>query len=230
MYKIQPINKKTLIVLDEVVAATPIDNDVPVKHLQTSIQIAEARIKAEMCTDLYNDLREKKNKVVTIINQSYIQSLFPSDAVIEVGDIANAIEFVDDEWYVELWYEHLWKLLAEMTVYVASPMNFSRFTSQGEMHNNPRQIMNEGSGSATVELETMKWKMDKWNQDRISPLIASMNEYLYINRGYFPKVNCKDWYNSREPNGVSIQRKTAWITNIYKDKNTDECYTCQDRD
>lgn len=232
MYALVPNNRKCLIVATEVVNMSSANNlEQSVKQIQNAIQIAEERIRPELCLDLFDDFRRKKNVDVTEVNQEYIQSLFPTEAASKIipGAIANAIEFVNDDWYVELWYEHLWKLLAEMVIYVATPTNYSRFESQGEMQNNPRNIMNEGGGAVSSDLATVQWKMDRLFQDRISPLISGMQLYLYNNRQYFPKYNCKRIDYSKTPDGVATQRKTAWITNIYKDRNIDECYPCRDK-
>lgn len=232
---IKKYNRKPLITVDEVVAKLPTDkNSMPIRILEESIQIAEERLKSEFCAEFYEDFRERKNKVVTIPNKAYLESLFPTSVTLNVGEIVNAIEFVDDPDYVDFWNEHYWKILAEMTMYVASPVNYSRFESEGEMENNPRTITGEGSGSSSVELATMKWKMDRMYMDRIAPLIAGANEYLYTYRTAFPKVNCKQsWYRGGDVvygnSGIVVPRKTAWVTGLYDTKRSTRCYECKDR-
>ena len=103
-------------------------------------------------------------------------------------------------------------------IYIATPTNFSRYTAAGEMVNNPKTLgmPGEGSGTATVDLKDMKWKMDKLLMDRIDPLIATTQEYLCDNIVNFPKYNCRKCLCD-ENGGTSYQRKTAWIHNIYDD-------------
>jgi hypothetical protein len=228
MYRKIKNNRPSLIVADEVVSMSMMDDNSAIKQIENSIQIAESRISQEICTNFFNDFKKKKNWLVTIANKTYIQSLFPSGSTIDVGDIVNAIEFVDDDWYLEFWYEHLWKILAEMTVYVATPTNYTRFTAQGEMLNNPSTMTNEGKGAVSAELQVVQWKMDKLYNDRIAPLLAGANKYLFDNRGNFRLVDCKKWTFSNSPTGVAVQRKTAWMTNIYKKDNQGECYQNKD--
>lgn len=223
MYKVLPGYKKTLICTDEVVAQSAVDQNVDVRHIEAAIQIAEERfISHAICIDFYNDFRTKKNQEVTLVNKAYLEGLVGTALV--VGQLVNSIDFISDLYYRDFWFEHLWKWLAEAVVYIASPTNYSRFTSQGEMENNPNNAAFEGRDSASVPLQNMKWKMDKMMQDRIDPLRASAEEYLYENIGQFPLVNCKAWnYTTAIPTGVSVLRKTGWIHGIYDDPKGGRC-------
>lgn len=227
MYRKLPNRIKSIIVVDEVVALSAIENNAPVQQIQSAIQIAEQRLKPELCSSFFNDFKDLKCKVVTSVNKTYLESLFPVGTVFDIGDVVNAIEFIDNDYYLEFWYDHLWKLLSEMVIYSASPTNYSRFTSQGEIDLKPKVFGTDAQGGSSVDLATMTWKLDKLLMDRISPLIKGANEYLFDNRSSFPKVDCKDWISLSD--GAKLGRKTAWITNIYKDTSTGECNQCKDR-
>lgn len=228
MYKVLKTSSRTLITVDEVIYAAPTMDNVDERFINTSIQIAEARFaKPSLCSDLYYDFRDKKNQVVTTINKSFLESLFPSGTTLNEGEIVNSIDFVSNTWYVELWNEILWKVIAEAVTYIAEPVNFSRFTSQGEMQNNPKNPL-ESQQSATVNLDTIEWKTNKLLQDRIDPLRAVLDEWLFNNRVHFPLANCKNWGVSRTPNGVSMQRKTAWVFGVYDNNQSTKC-GCDDR-
>lgn len=226
MYRVNLLPRKVLIVSDEVIAWGPTDNNPGIRNIEQAIQIAEERfIKPLICKDLYNDFREQKNVAVTDINKEFLEDLFPAGTILQVGALVNAIEQCD-AWYQTLWTEHLWKLIAECVIYVASPTNWSKYAAAGEMVNNPKSISaDSGSGANSVDLADMKWKMDKLLMDRIDPLIASTQEYLYDNRAHFPKYNCRDFggacidnnVNSvaSNNNGISFQRKTPWVHGLY---------------
>lgn len=230
-----PSNRKLLTSSDEVIALAATDNNVDPRQLMAAIQIAEERfIKPMLCKDFYYDFRDKKNVTVTVLNKSFLESEINDgntgdSVVLEIGDIVNAIENVTNNYYVSLWYEHLWKFCAETVVYIASPTNFSRFTAQGELELKPKVFGTDAQGSSSVDLNTMKWKMDRMMMDRIDPLIGAMDEWLFDNKSYFPLMNCRNWDFVTRPNGVSVKRKTAWIHNVYDDfqsPNMAPCYKC----
>jgi len=232
MYRLNPLPRKVLITTDEVINQGPTDATVDPRTILSAIQIAEDRfIKKAVCNSLYYDFREQKNVVVTEINKSFLEDTINDSiqetngqiepVVLQVGEIVNAIEFVQNEWYVKLWNEYLWKLVAECVIYVATPTNYSRYTSQGEMMNNPKIIsmQNDGSGSQSVELKDLKWKMDKMLMDRVDPIISSMEEWICENISNFPKYDCKKC--TTDSNGISMKRKSAWI-HAYNDKSENE--------
>jgi hypothetical protein len=222
MYRINQLPRKVLITPDEVIALGPTHNSVDPRNILLAIQIAEDRfIKPAICKDLYNDFRNKKNVVVTEINKAFLQSCFPADVTLSVGEIVNAIELVDNQDYVDLWNEQLWKLVAECVVYIATPTNFSRYTAAGEMVNNPKSMGMDAQGSATVDLKDMKWKLDKMLMDRIDPLIAPTQEYICDNISKFPLYNCRKC-ECENNNGISYKRKTGWI-HMYKEDCRDNC-------
>lgn len=224
MYRVNQLPRKVLITTDEVIAQGPTDTNADPRVLLQAIQIAEDRfVKPAICKDLYNDFRAKKNVVVNSINKANLESAFTDTVTLEIGEIVNAIELVDNPWYVELWNEHLWKLTAECVVYIASPTNYSKFTSSGEINNNPQvaAMQTEGTGSASVTLKTMQWKMDKILMDRIDPIKAVMHEWICDNIGHFPlycrQCNCSS-------NGISSGRKSGWV-HAY-DNSKQSCREC----
>lgn len=223
MYKVNLLPRNALITTDEVISQGPTDISVDPRTLLTSIQIAEDRfIKPFIGKALYNDLRDKKNVVVTSINNAFLTALFPVGAVLNNGDIVNAIELVDNSWYRQLWNEHLWKLVAECVVYTASPVNYSKFTSAGEINNNPQvmAIQTEGSGSASVSLKSMQWKMDQLLMSRIDPLKASLHEWLCDNKTNFPLYTKECKCGS---DGVSYERKSGWVHVYETNEKCNEC-------
>lgn len=232
MYRVNKLPRKVLIVSDEVIAWGPVSEVPEIGNIEKAIQIAEERfVKPLICKDLYNDFRDQKNVVVTDINKEFLEDSFPTGTILEVGSLVNAIEFCDT-WYQTLWTEHLWKLLSECVIYVASPTNWSRYASAGELVNNPKSISaDSGSGGNSVDLADMKWKMDKLLMDRIDPLIASTQEYLFDNRGSFPLHNCRDFSSLCGDNlagrtnstGISFQRKTAWVHGLYDRRRRGNC-------
>lgn len=238
MYRILPNNRPTLISSDEVIATAPVNNDVDARQLWSAIQIAEESfIKSAMCKELYYDMRSKKNVEITSINKVYIETLMTEEAgkpvVTKIGEVINAVEFLGSP-YVDLWHEILWKLVAETVAYIASPTNFSRFTAQGEMENNPSSPL-EGAKSASVSLEKMQWKLKKMLEDRISPLLRSLDEWLFDYRSSFSAnlLKCKQWkdYTNNDPTAspTATRGKTGWILGVYDDPNRGKCYSCKDQ-
>lgn len=224
MYRINQLPRKVLITPDEVIALGPTEHSVDPRNILLSIQNAEDRfIRQALGKDLYNDFRNKKNVLVTDVNKDFLKSFFPTDAVIQVGQMVNAIELVDNQNYVDLWNEHLWKLIAECVVYIATPTNYIKSTAEGEMVTNPKSIGMTGEGSASVDLKDIKWKMDKAMMDRIDPSLAPMEEYICDNISSFPLYDSKKC-NCADNNGVSYKRKTGWV-HVYKDT---DCRSCND--
>jgi hypothetical protein len=235
MYRISPLPRKVLITSDEVIALAAIEENPGSRILIAAIQIAEERfIRPALGNELYYAFRDKKNVVVTDVNKATLEAMINDSeelaepVVLNVGEILNAAEFMDDDWMKQLWNEHLWKLCAEAVVYIATPTNFSRFTAQGEMQNNPKTLaaMGDGKGAASADLPDIKWKMDKLMMDRIDPLISAMNEWICENITHFTNYDkkrcagcgCSDNVNTSTNNnssGVSYQRKSAWVHDIY---------------
>ena len=220
MYRINLLPRNVLITTDEVIAASPVEDVPGVKNILQAIQIAEDRfVKQAIGYQLYDDLRNSKNELITDINIEFLEGEDAFNCDLTEGTIANAIEFCSTA-YQNLWNEHLWKLTAESVIYVATLTNWSRHTASGEMVNNPKSISaDNGSGGNSIDLADIKWKMSKIQQDRIDPLIAATQEYLFLNRASYPLFNVYNYtgncgrneLGNINSNGVSYQRKTPWI-------------------
>lgn len=224
MYRINPLPRKVLITTDEVIrmGPLPVDSADP-KALENAIIIAEERfIKPALCSELYYDFRDKKNVLVDGGNKTTLEQKINADntgepVVLAIGQMVNAIEEVGNSDYINLWNEHLWKVIAECVVYIATPVNYLKFTTQGEMLNNPKSLIvgNEGSNAVSAERKDVQWKLDKLMQDRIDPLIESMKSWLCENKKKFQYFNCFQCPCDENNSGVSYKRKTAWIHGIY---------------
>jgi hypothetical protein len=167
---------------------------------------------------MYEAIRLQKNTVVTALNISTMSiavNLGNTSEVItlSIGDVVNALELVSNAWYKTLWTEYLWKICAEAVVYVATPTNYSEYTSQGEMINNPKSILNEGQGAVSASQKEVAWKMDKLLMDRIDPMLQSMHEWICDNIVNFPLYKCKPCACNED--GVSYKRKSGWV-NAYE--------------
>lgn len=214
MHNLNPLNRNVLISMEEVIFHGPTSQTVDGHQITQAIIIAEERfIKKAICKGLYEELRNLKNKVLTVAEHNF-----------QIGDRVNAIEYVEatpiiGPWYVTLWNEYLWKICAECVIYTATPTNFSTYTSQGEMVNNPKGPF-DSQGAVSVSHKELTWKMDKLLMDRIDPLIAAMHEWLCDNKENFPLYDCKAC--ACDEKGVSLNRKSGWI-HIYKNSNTNCC-------
>jgi hypothetical protein len=224
MYRINELKRKVLITPDEVVFHSDF-KEINHKNFLSAIIIAEERfIKKMLCKDLYNDLRDKKNIVVDFYNLSELQDQINEDNTGEVitlveGDIVNAIELLEeadqDDPYIELWNEFLWKICAECVVYVSLPNRWIQSKVAGEMINAPLTIAG-GQEAASTDIKGVQWKSNKLLMDRIEPLIEAMKEWLCDNIERFPLFNC---YRCPEKNdGVAYKRKTGWVTGVYEEE------------
>ncbi len=230
MYRENLLHRNVLIVTDEVIAKAAIEQNVAVRMMQSAIEIAEERFIAPLLGDeFYEEFIDKKNVVVDDTNRAELQAKVNEGnsgelIVLTNGQIINAIELLDagvDEWYLKLWNRFLWKITAECVAYIAMPANAIRTTAQGEMQNNPASPMG-GQASASVDVKTIKFKMDKILQDRIDPLIEAMKKWMCTNKSYFPKwdsvkAGCKS------TTGISVKRKGPWIHGVYDDVDKPDC-------
>jgi hypothetical protein len=187
MYRLNPLNRNVLITTDEVVAKAPVEQDVDIRNLQNSIEIAEERFIVPLIGEgFYEDFINMKNVVVTSGNKSALQTLVNvgnngTTITLKEGQIINAIEQVTNTWYVKLWNRYLWKICAECVNYTAMPTNAVKSTASGEMINNPAGPMG-GAGAQGVPLNYLKFKMDKVLMDRIDPLLEAMRVWLCANK------------------------------------------------
>lgn len=228
MYRVVNLPRKVLITTDEAIAQGPTEDNVSPRFILSAIQIAEERfVKPAIGKEMYYDFRDQKNVVVTDLNKAYLEGLINDELQLdtpielEVGDIVNSLELVTNDWYIQLWKEHLWKIAAEAVVYIAIPSNYTRFTSQGQMQNNPRTLSydGQGQGSQTAELKDVKFILDKTLMDRIDPLLAGMHEWICENKEQFTNYSklkeCKC-----NADGISVSRKTGFVHGLYNDKKT----------
>lgn len=223
MYQINPLKRFVLITADEVLFHAPTSHTADKRMIEQAIIIAEERfIKPSLCPALYESIRSQKNWTVVTHSQdtANIRDSLPTAflASLSIGDIVNAIELVKDTAIVDLWNEYLWKICAECVVYTATPTNFISYTAQGEMINNPKNILSDSQGSNSANQPEVQWKMNKLLMDRIDPLINAMHNYLCANRTNFAAYTCK--HCTHDKNGIQVNRKSPWVmayTN--KDKN-----------
>ena len=236
MYRLNNLKRNLLITADEVLFHAPTDQKIDARQIEQNIIVAEERwIANSICDKFYEDFISKKNKKVTTenknelltkINESLsIDGLNPiKESDLKVGMIINAIEFVDNEWYVKLWERFLWKLTAECVDMMTIVPSWLRHTSVGQQMNNPNTIGGNGAGSASGSVKEIDYKIHNVIQDRIDPLIERMHMWICQNKDHFP-LYCKDCGNvcgcgddGSSPDGVSHVRKTNFITNLYDDE------------
>lgn len=233
MYRINRLRRNVLITPDEVIFHAPTDQKIDERQILQNIIVAEERwIANTLCDKFYEDFISKKNVKVTEgnksellikINQSLaidgLNSITAND--LQTGIIINAIELVDNEWYIRLWERFLWKLTAECVDMMTIVPSWLRHTSVGQQMNNPNVIGGNGSGSASGGLKDVDYKIHNAIQDRIDPLIERMRLWICQNKEHFP-LYCKDCggcgcgeYGDAS-DGVSSIRKTNFITNLYE--------------
>ncbi|MGC4130241.1 MAG: hypothetical protein QM564_11960 [Bergeyella sp.] len=235
MYRINRLKRNVLITPDEVIFHAATDKEISEQSIRPNIIIAEERwIANAICDKFYEDFISQKNKEVTaenkaellgkINNSLLIDGLNPiKESDLKVGMIINAIEFVENEWYVKLWNRFLWKLTAECVDAMSIVPSWLKHTSSGQQKNNPNSIGGNGKESASGEKSEIQFKLDNYIQDRIDPIIERMKLWICQNKSHFP-LFCKDCgeicgcdENGNQPDGVSHIRKTNWIPNIYED-------------
>lgn len=231
MYQLSSLSRKTLITAREVIFHAPTPHTIDERSLWNNIIVAEMRFVAPVIGyDLYNALLAEKNLVITSGNQTaqlalinaYLTSI--GEDVITVdnlpeGSIVNAYEYMTTAAYKTLWNDHLWKLIAECVECVAIVPTWLQHTSAGQQKNNPEVIGGNGQGSASGDLKDVRYKEDKFVQDRIDPLTAAMKYYLCQNSTSFPLYKCTD----TDEDGVSISRKSPIIFDCYGDESKSTC-------
>lgn len=230
MYRINRLGRNLLITPDEVIFHAATDQDIAERPILQNIIIAEERwIANAICDKFYEDFISKKNREVTAENKLEILAKINStistpikESDLPVGSLVNAIEFVDNEWYVKLWKRFLWKLTAECVDAMSIVPSWLKHTSSGQQMNNPKTIGGNSAGSASGELKEIQFKIDNYIQDRIDPLIERMRLWICQNKEHFP-LYCKDCGGCGcdgeldDVDGVSHIRKTNFVTNIYED-------------
>ncbi|AZA82159.1 hypothetical protein C1637_09985 [Chryseobacterium lactis] len=234
MYRLNNLKRNVLITPDEVIFHAATDQQIAERQILQNIIVAEERwIANAICDKFYEDFISKKNVTVTQenkadllqkINTSFeLDGLNPiKDSDLKIGMIINAIEFVDNLWYVKLWERFLWKLSAECVDMTSIVPSWLRHTSIGQQMNNPNAIGGNGASSASGGVKEINFKQASSIQDRIDPLIERMHLWICQNKENFP-LYCKDCGGCgcdgelTGVDGVSHIRKTNFITNIYED-------------
>lgn len=211
-----PLKTKVLITVDEVVFHAPVDNLADGRTILQSIIIAERRfIKPILGATIYQELIDAKNRLVDASNIDALQDLIDAETgedreqqTLVEGDLVNSDTFLD-ETQLALWQICLHKIVAESVWFAALPVNRSRFTAQGIIHNFPQESIGS-SNSVSVDLRTLKHLMDRGLQDRISPLIDDMHSYMCVTRypNYSRDCGC---------DGTGRAKKTDFILGMYDD-------------
>lgn len=230
MYRLNPLHRNVLITTDEVIAKAPVDQDVDVRNLQNSIEVAEIRfITPILGYTMYDDFVNMKNVVVTSGNKATLETAINLDNTGEpiqliAGQIINAIELVTNSWYKDVWNRFLWKIAAECVAYVSIPTNAIRSTASGEMQNNPAGPMG-GQGAAGVDLKMIKYKRDATLSDRIDPLIEAMRMWLCTNKA---QTLLNLWDSSSCVDCAPVhKRMTGYVHGVYDEDYKNNC-DCKD--
>jgi hypothetical protein len=184
MIGVNILRTKVLITTDEVIFHAPMDNTVDVRNVLSNIIIAERRfIKPMLGYIVYNNLIDNKNLLVTSSNKATLQTIVNADRpddreqiVLNVGDFVNSDTYLNEQ-QQELWFNYLHKIVAECVWFCALPVNRSRFTSKGVIKNYPENIA-QNQESVTIDLKDLKHLLDKGLQERITPLIDDLHEYM----------------------------------------------------
>ncbi len=227
MYRINPLMRNVLITTDEVIFHAPTKHTLDPRTIQNSIIIAEERfIRPALSSAYYEYLCGIKNKEVTADNKSAIEAEITNSlpagsdpVVLEVGDIVNSRNYLTGH-DLNLWKQHLWKLIAEAVVLVSFPEGFVQFTSEGVVHNAPPAGPMTTSGVVSPDLKTVKWSLDKKIQLRIDPLLEAMHNWICERKIYYPvygkPCDC-------DASGKSIGKRSDWVLGIYDDEENDCC-------
>ena len=234
MYRINYTGRPVLITPDEVMFHAATDSTVDPRQIIQNIIVAEERwIAPALTDDFYYEFAGKKNKKVTADNQAALlaeinasltaagkQTIVASD--IPIGTWINAIEFVDNAAMVELWEMFLWKLCAEVVDLTCTVPSWLRHTSQGQQKNNPETIGGNGQNSATGDRKDVQFKIDKFVQDRIDPLMERMHLWICKRKAKYLLYGKE--CESNNPDGVSYKRKTDWVFDAYDDDKPEKDY------
>jgi hypothetical protein len=184
MYNLNPLMRNVLITSNEVIFHAPTKHTLDPRTIEQSIIIAEERfIRPELGFALYDALCAEKNKIVTADNLADLQAHF-SKYRLQEGNVVNALEFLSVN-NLALWKQHLWKLIAECVMIIATPEAYIQFASEGIVHTVAPMSPMGGSGTVSPELQSVKWIMDQ-KQYRIDPLNQSMHNYICVTKSYFP--------------------------------------------
>lgn len=234
MYRINYLNRPTLITPDEVLFHAATDNNIDVRQILPNIIVAEERVIAPaLCDGFYEELLALKNVTVTEGNQDDLLTKINISLVasgkqpitatnIPIGTIINAIELVSNSDYVTLWNRFLWKLTAEAVDMMTTVPSWLRHTTKGQQKNNPPIIGGNGEASASGDRKDVQFKIDMQMQERIDPLIERMRLWI-CNQKITDKAKfgnyCKQCECDGKPDGISLLRKTDWVFGAYDEVN-----------
>lgn len=228
MYRVNRFKRPVLITTDEVVFHAPTKQKIEPRLIESSIIVAEERfIRPELGWDLYEDICNLKNKLlVTDADVADAVTKIPNaDPVIVKGDMINALELFDAAGtkgtrYKDMWYKHLWKIVAEAVLVCALPEGFVQFGAEGSFHNSPPAGLMVTSGQVTPLASSMKWAVDKKVQDRLSPLLDSMHAYICNYKTDYGNLYTRPCPDCNKPQGV---KNSGIALDIYDDEDDERC-------
>jgi hypothetical protein len=217
MIGVNPLRTKVLITTDEVIFHAPTDHTLDPRVVLQSIIIAERRfIKPIVGSSVYSDLISNKNLLVTSSNKAALQVIVNAgrsadrkEIILNTGDYVNSDTYLNEQ-QQDLWYNYLHKIVAECVWFCSLPVNRARFTSSGVVKNHPETITAEKE-SVTVDLKDLKHLLDKGLQERITPLIDDLHEYMCDvgYPGYTRDCGCKT---------TTTQKMSGVLFGLYDDE------------
>lgn len=223
MYRINRLSRPVLITVDEVVTKAMVEENMDVRFLINSIEVAEERFIAPTLGEaFYNDFITEKNVLVTNINHDALVILINESlaaagknpiagADLVNGMWVNAIEECTTTNYNTLWNRFLWKICAEAVDILAIVPSWTRSTAAGQQQNNPKSLTGGGEGSGTASMKDVQYKVDHMLQARLFPLIAEMKKWICDTGGY-TLYDCK----CDDKSGLS-KRQGGLILGVYEE-------------
>lgn len=209
------LERNVLITWEEVMKHAPTSQTMDKRQIEQSIIIAEERlIRPALGFELYDQLVDSKNVVVTSGNIAALQTLIGSEPTLIVGNVVNAYEQMATA-NKDLWTKYLWKLTAEAVAIVMYPEGFVQQNAEGLFHKVPPAGLMVTSGLVTPLLSSAKWGLDQKMQNRFTPLYEAMHNFLckYKTTYVLYAGNCPDCNNEDSVNkgygGIAM--------NIYED-------------
>jgi hypothetical protein len=183
MIGVNILRTKVLITTDEVIFHAPTDHEADARLIMNNIIIAERRfVKPIIGPIAYNSLIDNKNLLVTSSNKDTLQTIVNDgrtgreEIILKPGDYVNSDTYLN-EMQQDLWVNYLHKIVAECVWFVALPVNRARFTAKGVIKNYPETIA-QTQESVTIDLKDLKHLLDKGLQERITPLIEDLHQYM----------------------------------------------------
>lgn len=220
MYNLNPLMRPVLITGPEVVFHAPTKHTLDIRTIEQSIIVAEERfIRPALGDALYEAIIESKNLEVTDANRATLQVNMPTGITLANGDLVNALEQLSVA-NQQLWKMHLWKLVAECVMMLATPEGFVQFSSEGVVHTNPTAGPLTSGNVITPSLGSIKWAMDKKLMDRIDPLTEAMHNWLCKRKEDYPLYDKPCDCDSK---GTAHQRRTDFVLGIYDEDEDGGC-------